>query len=57
MTKITDRDVYVYRELYYETQKPLLMAGARPEVIKEMLIEECKKFGWTIEKYDTFCIS
>lgn len=54
MNKITDKDVYVYRELYYETQKPLMKAGASPEFIKEMLVKACEGFGWTIEKYDSF---
>lgn len=54
MTEITDRDVYVYRELYYETAKPLLRAGASQEFIKEMLVKACEGFGWTYDKYQAF---
>lgn len=54
MNKITDKDVYIYRELYYETAKPLLRAGASQEFIKEMLTKACDEFGWTHDKYQAF---
>lgn len=52
--EITEHDVYIYRELYYETAKPLIRAGASSSFIEEMLIPRCEHFGWTLDKYRDF---
>lgn len=52
---ITDRDVYVYREIYYETfKREIVTMGITHKILDEKIKEACEKFGWTIKKYNTF---
>ncbi len=49
--KITERDVIVYREIYYETVKPMIKAGKTEEDIENALKYICEEFNISVEYY------
>lgn len=53
---VTERDVYVYRELYYEHIKPLLRLGVKAEQIENICEDIFKYYGWSFEKFKDFSV-
>ena len=51
MDKITDRDIFVYREIYYETVKPMIIAGKSKEEINKAIEYMCQEFEYEVEDY------
>jgi hypothetical protein len=51
---MTEEDVYIYRELYYEHVKPLLRQGADDTMIDIMMEGVFEQYGWTKDKYKAF---
>jgi hypothetical protein len=49
---ITLREVYVYREIYYETVKPMLKARRSQADIQQAVDYQCQEFGLTVARYE-----
>ena len=55
---MTEQDVFVYREIYYEHMKPILRArnvfGMHQAEMEPLLAPALEKYGWSYEKYRSF---
>lgn len=53
---ITEKDIYEYREIYYEYFKPALngRCGMTNEEAEKIIKPALEKFGWTHDKYQAF---
>ncbi len=56
--RITDQDVFEYREIYYEHVKPIFKAwgvlGMKISELAPLLSPILEKYGWSFEKYQAF---
>lgn len=51
MTGVTERDIFIYREIYYETVKPMIYAGKSEEEINKAIEYMCEEFEYKAEDY------
>lgn len=52
---ITEKEVFEYRELYYEYLKPILYNGVTcHKKIEELLAPALNKFGWNADTFSSF---
>ena len=49
--KITERDIFIYREIYYETVKPMIVSHKTAIEINFALKYMCEEFGITPQRY------
>lgn len=54
MLQITQQEVEIYRNIYYEHVKPMIKGGCTLDEIDEVLISITDQYGWTIQKYREF---
>jgi hypothetical protein len=54
MEKITQKEVEIYRDVYYNHVKPLLKKGASSEEISDTILPILVLYGWTLEIYFNF---
>jgi hypothetical protein len=54
MMKISQQEVEIYRDIYYEHEKPMLISEMTQEEIAEALLPIVVLKGWTMEKYHAF---
>lgn len=52
--EITDKEVAIYRDIYYEHVKPLMKQSKSPEEIEEAILPVLVLHGWTLEMYQAF---
>lgn len=48
---ITETEICIYREIYYETVKPMLKAGKSDKEITAGIEYACAEYGMEVEKY------
>lgn len=48
---ITETDIAIYREIYYETEKPMIRAGLSESEIKAGIEYACEEYGYSVERY------
>lgn len=52
--EINEKTIVIYRDVYYEHEKPLLKRNASNEEITAALLPVLVMYGWTFEIYHTF---
>jgi hypothetical protein len=53
---ITETEICIYREIYYETVKPMLIAGKTQEEIEAGVKYICEEYGMEVERYKAISI-
>lgn len=48
---ISETDISIYREIYYETEKPMIRAGRSEAEIELGIKYSCEEYGYDIERY------
>lgn len=52
--EINDATIAIYRDVYYEHEKPLLKSGTSEEEITKALLPVLVMYGWTLDIYFGF---
>lgn len=53
---ITETEICIYREIYYETVKPMLIAGKSQEEIEAGVKYVCEEYGMEVERYKAISV-